>query len=491
MSSASTEDPVEDGATFETNAAIKARYAARASGLPALADDSGLEVDALGGGPGVRTRRYAGENATDAENNAKLLRELAGLPPDRRGARYVCVLALALPEDAGPRGGLPCVYARGTCRGRIADAPRGTGGFGYDPIFEPAARAAGRPDARPVEPGREERDLASGPRRAADGADASRRSGSEADDLAPAPRSASSAAPARASRRATSSSPGRSARARAARHRRRLRRRPGRAHGRRRRCGARAGGEVIGVIPQGLVDRELAHPGLTELDIVGTLHERKAGMSELADAFIALPGGLGTLEELAEVASWAQLQLHAKPIGLLEVDGYWASLLAWLDDAVEEGFVAPGPPRAVPRGGRSRQHCWPCSRRGRRRAIDGAGHRPEVSAAPLEPRASSSASGSWSAPASARGWASTPGRREETWATARIAFRSGISDEPYWVDFDLTSGCRIDRAGDRVVADLVGDRGQRRQACTGTSVGHQIARGSSRSGSFQSSDRPW
>ncbi len=102
-----------------------------------------------------------------------------------------------------------------------------------------------------------------------------------------------------------------------------------------------AGGEVIGVIPKGLVDRELAHPGLTELHVVGTLHERKARMAERADAFIALPGGLGTLEELAEVASWAQLQLHAKPIGLLEVDGFWASLRGWLDHAVDEGFVLP------------------------------------------------------------------------------------------------------------------------------------------------------
>jgi uncharacterized protein (TIGR00730 family) len=102
-----------------------------------------------------------------------------------------------------------------------------------------------------------------------------------------------------------------------------------------------AGGEVTGVIPQGLVDRELAHPGLTELRIVGTLHERKAAMAELADAFIGLPGGLGTLEELAEVTSWAQLQLHAKPIGLLSTDDYWRSLLDWLDHAVAEGFVAP------------------------------------------------------------------------------------------------------------------------------------------------------
>jgi len=136
-------DPVEDGATFETNAAIKARFAVRATGLPVLADDSGLEVDALGGGPGVRTRRYAGEDATDQDNNAKLLAVLDGLPPGRRAARYVCVLALALPADAGLRGGQAVTFARGTCRGRIATAPRGTGGFGYDPIFEPASEPPG------------------------------------------------------------------------------------------------------------------------------------------------------------------------------------------------------------------------------------------------------------------------------------------------------------------------------------------------------------
>jgi uncharacterized protein (TIGR00730 family) len=101
-----------------------------------------------------------------------------------------------------------------------------------------------------------------------------------------------------------------------------------------------AGGEVTGVIPRRLVDRELAHPGLTEMHVVGSLHERKAKMAELADGFIALPGGLGTLEELSEVASWAQLDLHAKPIGLLGPGGYWAPLMAWLDQAVEEGFVS-------------------------------------------------------------------------------------------------------------------------------------------------------
>jgi len=134
-------DPVEDGETFETNARIKARFAARATGLPALADDSGIEVDALGARPGVRTRRYAGEDATDEQNNRKLLAALDGLPPRSRGARYVCVLAFAEPS---PDGGAPrIVTARGTCRGRIAAAPRGSGGFGYDPIFEPESEPPG------------------------------------------------------------------------------------------------------------------------------------------------------------------------------------------------------------------------------------------------------------------------------------------------------------------------------------------------------------
>jgi len=129
-------DPLETGRTFRTNAAIKARFGLRATGLPTLADDSGIEVDALHGGPGVQTRRYAGEGATDQDNNAKLLAALDGLPPKRRGARYVCVLALAMP-------GAPIAFAQGTCRGRIATGPRGTGGFGYDPIFEPASEAVG------------------------------------------------------------------------------------------------------------------------------------------------------------------------------------------------------------------------------------------------------------------------------------------------------------------------------------------------------------
>jgi hypothetical protein len=100
-----------------------------------------------------------------------------------------------------------------------------------------------------------------------------------------------------------------------------------------------AGGEVIGVIPRSLVDREIAHRGLTELHVVQTMHERKALMAELADAFVALPGGLGTLEELFEVWTWGMLGLHAKPYGLLDVDGYYAPLITFLDHARDEGFV--------------------------------------------------------------------------------------------------------------------------------------------------------
>lgn len=135
----------ETGATFEANARLKARAYARLSGMTTLADDSGIEVDALGGGPGVRTRRYAGEHATDAENNARLLSALDGLPTEQRGARYVCVLALVGPLVVGRAGtrNASIVLTRGTCRGRIALEPRGTGGFGYDPIFEPAGEPPG------------------------------------------------------------------------------------------------------------------------------------------------------------------------------------------------------------------------------------------------------------------------------------------------------------------------------------------------------------
>jgi XTP/dITP diphosphohydrolase len=120
----------ETAPTFVENALLKARHAARASGLPALADDSGIEVDALDGAPGVHSARYAGAGATDAGNNAKLLEALRGVPGHRRTARYVCVLAFARrPDDPIP------VLAQGEWRGHILEAPRGAGGFGYDPLF--------------------------------------------------------------------------------------------------------------------------------------------------------------------------------------------------------------------------------------------------------------------------------------------------------------------------------------------------------------------
>ena len=102
-----------------------------------------------------------------------------------------------------------------------------------------------------------------------------------------------------------------------------------------------AGGEVIGVIPQSIFDREIGHTGLDDLRVVGSMHERKALMAELSDAFIALPGGIGTLEELFEVYTWAQLGIHTKPLGLLDVAGYFQPLVAFLDHAVQERFLRP------------------------------------------------------------------------------------------------------------------------------------------------------
>jgi uncharacterized protein (TIGR00730 family) len=102
-----------------------------------------------------------------------------------------------------------------------------------------------------------------------------------------------------------------------------------------------AGGEVIGVMPQALVDREIGHTGIDDLRVVDTMHERKALMVELADAFVALPGGIGTLEELFEVYTWAQLGIHAKPLALLDVAGYFQPLAAFLDHAVAERFLRP------------------------------------------------------------------------------------------------------------------------------------------------------
>jgi uncharacterized protein (TIGR00730 family) len=102
-----------------------------------------------------------------------------------------------------------------------------------------------------------------------------------------------------------------------------------------------AAGEVIGVIPRDMIEKELAHTKLTKLHVVGTMHQRKALMADLADGFVALPGGFGTGDELFEILTWAQLRYHAKPVGLLNVDGFFDSLLAWLDRAVQDGFLKP------------------------------------------------------------------------------------------------------------------------------------------------------
>ncbi|MGC4029194.1 MAG: RdgB/HAM1 family non-canonical purine NTP pyrophosphatase [Steroidobacteraceae bacterium] len=126
------EAPEETGNTFEDNALLKARHAAQLSGLPALADDSGIEVDALDGRPGVWSARYAGESATDLENLELMLTELADVPDARRTARYRCVIALVRSaEDPEP------LLGSGVWEGHIATFPRGSGGFGYDPIFLP------------------------------------------------------------------------------------------------------------------------------------------------------------------------------------------------------------------------------------------------------------------------------------------------------------------------------------------------------------------
>jgi XTP/dITP diphosphohydrolase len=125
----------ETGSTFSENALLKARHAARHSGLPALADDSGLEVDALGGAPGVYSARFAGEGASDVDNNALLLSRLTGVAVPLRTARYRCVLALVrTAEDPRP------LLAEGQWEGRIGVAPQGSGGFGYDPLFLPDDR---------------------------------------------------------------------------------------------------------------------------------------------------------------------------------------------------------------------------------------------------------------------------------------------------------------------------------------------------------------
>ncbi len=124
-------EPEESGESFLENAIAKARAVHRATGLPALADDSGIEVDALGGGPGVRSARYGGPGLSDADRWRRLLAELEGVPPERRGARFRCVAALV--PAPGSRDG--AIWTEGFLHGRIAEAPRGANGFGYDPVF--------------------------------------------------------------------------------------------------------------------------------------------------------------------------------------------------------------------------------------------------------------------------------------------------------------------------------------------------------------------
>lgn len=101
------------------------------------------------------------------------------------------------------------------------------------------------------------------------------------------------------------------------------------------------GGSAVGIIPRGLLEREVGHTGLTRLEVVQTMHERKARMAELADGFVALPGGYGTFEEICEVVTWAQLGIHFKPCVLVDVAGYWQPLIAQIDTGVREGFVDP------------------------------------------------------------------------------------------------------------------------------------------------------
>lgn len=135
----------EPAPTFIENALLKARHAAQLAGLPALADDSGLEVDALAGAPGVNSARYAGPAATDADNNARLLDALREVPDGQRGARYVCVLAyLRQPADPVP------VIAEGYWRGRVLPAARGQNGFGYDPLFWVAAHGKSAAEIAPA-----------------------------------------------------------------------------------------------------------------------------------------------------------------------------------------------------------------------------------------------------------------------------------------------------------------------------------------------------
>ena len=137
-------DVEETGASYLENARLKARAVAASVGVPAVADDSGIEVDPLGGAPGPRSARYAGEQATDEQNLRMLIRAVAGVPSAGRTARYRCVAVLARPDGLD-------MWAEGTCEGSLVSKPRGTGGFGYDPIFVPAGWEQTMAELQPVE----------------------------------------------------------------------------------------------------------------------------------------------------------------------------------------------------------------------------------------------------------------------------------------------------------------------------------------------------
>ncbi|MGE0386792.1 MAG: RdgB/HAM1 family non-canonical purine NTP pyrophosphatase [Gammaproteobacteria bacterium] len=143
------EDADENGLSFVENALIKARHASAATGLPAIADDSGIEVDALEGAPGIHSARYAGPRATDRENLDKLLAAVAGVPDARRGARFVCLMVF-LRHGADPRP----VIAEGVWEGRLLRAPQGSGGFGYDPIFHVPTHGCASAELAPEEKNR-------------------------------------------------------------------------------------------------------------------------------------------------------------------------------------------------------------------------------------------------------------------------------------------------------------------------------------------------
>ncbi len=139
------DDAEESGLSFIENALLKARHAARASGLPALADDSGLCVPALGGAPGLYSARYAGSHGDATANNAKLLHELDGLPQDKREAFFICVLVLLQhADDPTP------LVVEGRWHGRVLETPRGVGGFGYDPLFLPAGQLTSAAELDPA-----------------------------------------------------------------------------------------------------------------------------------------------------------------------------------------------------------------------------------------------------------------------------------------------------------------------------------------------------